>query len=86
MRPVNSDTLTQEVKYRIIQLNRALNPTRQIKGIMGLVKLEVGSKEARSILYYAIERSVSAEAKKFIADLIKEAAKSLNLIPTPLFL
>ena len=86
MRPVDDQTLAQEVKYRIIQLNRALNPSEQIKGIMGFVRLEVGRKEARRILYYAIERSLSPETKKFIGNLIERAAKSLKLMPTPLFM
>ena len=86
MRPVDDQTLAQEVKYRIIQQNRALNPSEQIKGIMGFVRLEVGRKEARRILYYAIERSLSPETKKFIGNLIERAAKSLKLMPTPLFM
>lgn len=86
MRPVDDQTLAQEVKYRIIQLNRALSPSEQIKGIMGFVRLEVGRKEARRILYYAIERSLTPETKKFISNLIERAAKSLKLMPTPLFM
>ena len=86
MRPVDDQTLAQEVKYRIIQLNRALSPSEQIKGIMGFVRLEVGRKEARRILYYAIETSLTPETKKFISNLIERAAKSLKLMPTPLFM
>jgi hypothetical protein len=86
MRTVNDETLAQEVKYRIIQLNRTANPSQQIKGIMGLIKLAVGRQEAQRLLYYAIERSVSPETKQFIADTISRAAKSLRLIPTPIFL
>jgi hypothetical protein len=86
MRPVDDETLTQEVKYKIIQLNRTSNPPLQIKGIMGLIKLEVGRQEARRVLYYAIERGLSPETKKFIAELIERAAKSLKVIPTPLFI
>jgi hypothetical protein len=86
MRPVNDETLAQEVKYKIIQLNRTSNPPQQIKGIMGLIKLEVGRQDARRVLYYAIERSLSPETKKFITDIIKQAAKTLKLMPTPLFI
>ena len=85
MRPVDDATLAQEVKYRIIQLNRTSNTQQQLKGIMGLIKLEIGRQEAHKVLYYAIERSLNPETKKFIADLIERAAKSLKLMPTPLF-
>jgi len=86
MRPVNDEALAQEVKYKIIQLNRMSVGQDQIRGIMGLIRLEVGRSEARRILYYAIERSLPAETKKFIAGLIEQAARSLRLMSTPLFI
>jgi hypothetical protein len=86
MRPVNDETLAQEVKYKIIQLNRTAEPPKQIKGIMGLITFEVGRREASKVLYYAVDRTLSPETKKFITDLIKQAAKSLKLMPTPLFI
>ena len=86
MRTVNDETLVQEVKYKIIQLNRASNPSNQIRGIMGLIKLEVGRNEACRVLYYAIERSISPETRNFIIGLIERAAKSVKLMPTALFI
>jgi hypothetical protein len=86
MRPVDDEALAKEVKYKIIQLNRTSNPPQQIKGIMGLITLEVGRREAGRVLYYAIERSLSSETKKLIVDLIERAAKSLRLMATPLFI
>ena len=85
MRPGDHEYIEQEVKYRIVQLNRTSDPPLQIKGIMGLIKLEVGYREARRILYYAIERSLPNDTKKLIAAIIERAAKSLKLTPTPLF-
>ena len=86
MRPMDDDALAQEVKYKIVQLNRTSDPPQQVKGIAGLIKLEIGRREARRILYYAIERSLSPETKKYIANIIEQAAKSLKLMPTPLFI
>ena len=85
MRRRDDEQIAQELKYKIVQLNRTADPLQQIKGIMALIKLEVGYREARKVLYYAIERTLPADTKKSIASIIERAARSLNLTPTPLF-
>ena len=84
MRPMDEVSLAKEVKYRIVQLNRSYN-LQQIKGIMGLIKFEVGVTDKGRVLYYGIERSLSPESKKIIGAIIKQAANSLKLTTILLF-
>ena len=82
---VKEEDVTAEAKNRIKKLNNNLPINKQIKGIVGLFQLHVGTKEARRILYYAIERNVLPETKKIIVYLIEHAAKSMKLPAYPLF-
>jgi hypothetical protein len=83
---VREEDITTEAKNRIKKLNNNLPGNKQIKGIVGLFQLHVGTKEARRILYYAIERNVLPETKKLIVNLIEQAARSMKLPAHPVFI